>query len=170
MHYFVRHTRVAVSPDICYGQTDVNLADSFIQEAALVKNTLSQYIFHQVYSSPLQRCRQLAEYCGYSKPITHPALMEMNFGSWEMQKWDALDMQLWANDWIHNAPPKGESLKAMYQRISAFLSILPTDKNILIFTHKGVINCAKAFYSGIALSSIFDEPIDYGQVVFFATS
>lgn len=63
----IRHTSVAVPRGICYGQTDVPLADSFPDEATMVKQRLSRYHFDCVYSSPLSRCVKLARFCGYSK-------------------------------------------------------------------------------------------------------
>ena len=39
----VRHTSVAVEKGVCYGRTDVPLADSFPDEAREVKQRLSNY-------------------------------------------------------------------------------------------------------------------------------
>jgi len=38
--YIIRHTKVAVENGICYGQTDVALADSFQEELAVLKSQL----------------------------------------------------------------------------------------------------------------------------------
>ena len=87
----IRHTRVNVPKGMCYGQTDVAVADTFEQEAAITKLNLSQHLpFDQVFSSPLTRARQLAVYCGYMKPVLDDRIMEMSMGVWEMQMFDEI--------------------------------------------------------------------------------
>ena len=38
----IRHTSVAVAPGICYGQSDVDVAASFADEAAAVRQRLGE--------------------------------------------------------------------------------------------------------------------------------
>ena len=59
--YAIRHTSVNVQPGICYGQTDVGVATSFDDEQRRVTQELEQVSFDTVWSSPLLRCRTLAE-------------------------------------------------------------------------------------------------------------
>ncbi|MEM7799909.1 MAG: histidine phosphatase family protein, partial [Chloroflexota bacterium] len=53
----VRHTEVGVEPGICYGCSDVPLADTFEEEAATVLAKLERYSrsWTKIYSSPLTR-------------------------------------------------------------------------------------------------------------------
>ncbi len=164
MIYLVRHTRVNVASGICYGQSNVDVADSFLEEAEKVKKQLQSLNFSKVYTSPLDRCTLLASYCGYPDAIKSDALMELNFGDWEGEKWDNLDMSIWSDDWVNNPPPNGESFADMYKRTSKFFSKL-ADDNVLIFTHKGVINCAKSYFKGISLKATFDEATNYGEII-----
>ncbi len=164
---FVRHTQVNVPRGICYGQFNAGLADSFLQEAAVVKQKIDALHFNKVYTSPLDRCVKLAEYCGYPNAIQSEALMELNFGNWENKKWDDLDMRVWETDWVNNPPPNGESFAEMYRRVANFLATLDCEQHTLIFTHKGVINCAKSYYRGIDLKDTFNETLDYGAVIVF---
>jgi alpha-ribazole phosphatase len=54
--FIVRHTKVAIDPNFCYGDTDVPLADTFPSEAAAVKERLTKWVpFDIIYSSPLTR-------------------------------------------------------------------------------------------------------------------
>lgn len=53
----IRHTKTAVIPGTCYGNSDVDVADSFLEEAGKVRERLKGERFDAVYSSPLQRCR-----------------------------------------------------------------------------------------------------------------
>lgn len=86
--FLIRHTAVDVPAGYAYGQTDVPLKASFMEEAARVKQVLEGHTFDQVWSSPLSRCRRLATYCGYPEPMIDPRLMEVSFGEWEMKSWD----------------------------------------------------------------------------------
>ena len=58
----IRHTAVAVATGICYGQTDVPLADTFEQELASLRQRLPDLVAatSQIFSSPAQRCVTLA--------------------------------------------------------------------------------------------------------------
>ena len=116
----IRHTRVAVETGICYGWSDVGVAPSFETEASRVKENISNEQFDIVYSSPLSRCRKLAAFCGFHEPILDDRLKELNFGEWEMKKWDDLTdprLELWYKDWIH-LPAGGKAMK-----ISAAVSL-----------------------------------------------
>ena len=87
----IRHTSVDVIPGTCYGQTDVPLTDTFPAEAAVVRNAIPDIRFDVVCSSPLTRCRRLAEFCGYPEPLMDDRIKELNFGDWEMMMYDEID-------------------------------------------------------------------------------
>ena len=80
----IRHTSVAVPRGTCYGWSDVDVSESFEQEAAMTKKKLEGMVFDHVFSSPLRRARKLAAYCGYDNPTLDDRLKEMNMGDWEM--------------------------------------------------------------------------------------
>ena len=44
----IRHTRVAVPPGICYGQTDVEVAPTFPEEAEAVRKNIAGETFNAV--------------------------------------------------------------------------------------------------------------------------
>ena len=109
-----RHTRVDVSTSICYGQTDVGLASSFDDELETIKTNLNGYSFNKIYSSPLKRCRILAENLNVSTHIEFDdRLKELNFGDWEMKSWNAIFDTRYGKEWMNNYTempcPKGES-------------------------------------------------------------
>ena len=58
--YLIRHTTPAVGKGICYGQTDLDITDSFKEEVAAIIPHLPDNI-QTVFSSPLQRCKKLAD-------------------------------------------------------------------------------------------------------------
>lgn len=83
--YLIRHTTPAVEKGVCYGQSDLDVTDSFIAEAMAIKPHLPEHI-EQVHSSPLQRCSKLAQYLFPMHAHTHhDDLMEINCGHWELK-------------------------------------------------------------------------------------
>ncbi len=166
--YLLRHTRVDVPSGICYGQTDVSLADTFENELSIIKNTLSDVTFKKVYSSPLTRCMRLAKkFTDYI--ISDARLMELNFGDWENKSWDEIfdceKGKKWFSNYLEEVCPNGESSQMLQQRIQNFIDELPKiNDNILIVTHSGVIRMFRMILEGWSTKKAFDTPIAYGQV------
>ena len=99
---FIRHTSVAVESGICYGNSNVDVSNTFEIEAKIVKAKLDKKQFDAVYSSPLQRCTKLANFCGYPSPRLDSRLKELNFGAWEMKAWTDINdpqLQYWFDNW-----------------------------------------------------------------------
>ena len=129
--HFIRHTVPDVPAGLCYGQSDVPLASTFATEAQEVRKRLCTLleggIPSRVYSSPLSRCLLLAEACGYPDALRDDRLMELNFGAWELQRFDTIaDPQLerWYADYLYEAPTGGESFHSQVIRVSSFLDDL----------------------------------------------
>lgn len=163
--YIIRHTAVGVN-GVCYGQTDVPLKETFESEAEIVKQNLKDIAFDAVFSSPLSRAKKLAEYCGYENIRLKDRLKELNFGEWEMQEWDKIDMTEWEKDWINTPAPNGESFAQMYKRIASFLDELKGQdySTVAVFAHGGVINCFKVYFGKTDLAGAFDDLSEYGQI------
>ena len=90
MIYLIRHTTPAVARGMCYGQTDLDVTESFHGEADLIRLHLPGDI-GLVYSSPLKRCTLLAQELFPNRPLHLSAgLMEIHCGDWEMRAWDDL--------------------------------------------------------------------------------
>lgn len=164
----IRHTKVAVEPGICYGQTDVALAPTFPQEAALVAASLAHEHFDAVYSSPLSRCLQLAAFCHFPAPICDDRLKELHFGTWEMQKWDEItdpSLQLWYQDWIHLPAGGAESYQDQCHRVAQFLDDLRQHpyRHVCLFTHRGVIASALVYAHLCPIENSFSYEVDYGS-------
>lgn len=166
--YLIRHTRVAVEPGTIYGFTDVDVAESFTEEARAVATHITKETFDAVYSSPLSRCRKLAASCGYPDPVTDDRLKEMNFGDWEMQNWNQLQdplLEQWYEDWIHLPARNGESFHDQYRRVSNFLDEL-VQKNyqkVCLFVHSGVVRCCLVHSGQTALEEAFRTEIGFGS-------
>lgn len=166
----VRHTSVDVEPGTCYGQSDVGTRDTFPEEAActlaILKEMPSDY--DAVFTSPLSRCRKLADACGYQDAIPDDRIKELNFGQWEMQRFDEITdprLQEWYADWINVRATDGESFNDQYERVFSWLRDLESAdiKKVLIFSHGGVIMQLLRI-SGLDDQYVFDHQPKYGEV------
>ena len=171
-YYFVRHTSVNIPKGICYGQSDVPVSQSFLEEAEKVKQQLSSVSLNHIYSSPLTRCKKLAQFCTDKLPIHYDnRLKEMNYGLWELQSWNSIDFTEWEKDWVYTPVPQGESFYDEYKRLVSFIADLDerhseTD-HIAIFTHGGILACAHAYFNAIPLEKAFDNKAAYGTIFTF---
>jgi len=146
--HLIRHTQPMIEPGICYGQLDI-LAKIEMSEVARLRAELPPGL--PVWSSPLQRCRQLAE-CLHAQPLIDERLAEMNFGAWEGQAWEAIsraELDAWAADVAGYAPPGGESPAAVQQRALAFVAELVVPEAVIV-THAGVIRVLMAHWQRVA--------------------
>ena len=167
----IRHTSVDVPQGTCYGQTDVPVAATFEQEAAVTKRNLEQYgDIDMAYSSPLTRARLLARYCGYPQPKLDNRLKEMATGQWEMQRYDDIKdpyIEEWYNDYLHLPTPGGESFTEQLERVSNFLDELRQKpyKRVAIFAHGGVLGCAGIYGGLYTMEAAWDNLTPYGGII-----
>lgn len=94
----------------------------------------------------------------------------MNFGDWEGQPWaeiikDEPVDQFFAR-YIEGVPPGGESLMMQYARVRDFFLEKRREgyKQILVFCHGGVINCARAITGEVRLVDAFATLPGFGSV------
>lgn len=158
--WLIRHPPPAIAPGICYGATDVPPAGDPDVHAEALRQLLPADV--PVYSSPLLRCRLLAELL-HPAPLFDDRIREIDFGDWEMQPWDRLDRTLldaWAADPFNFLPPGGEAVAALRARVAGFLAELPGEA--VLVAHAGVIKVCAAELTGIA--DWFSLRFDYGSV------
>lgn len=167
--YLIRHTRVGIEAGICYGQTDVPLADSFPIELEQVREKLPKIHDLTVYSSPLSRCRTLAEGLQLQGVEVDSRLMELNFGTWELQRWDDIgvgDLKAWTTDVVNQRCPDGESYQEQFQRAIAFWEDVAYkhEECVYVVTHGGFIRALLAYLLDIPLEKSLRLGVDFGGV------
>jgi alpha-ribazole phosphatase len=166
----IRHTSLQIEPGICYGQSDIDVAASFVSEVASTQTKLAEMTFDTIYTSPLQRCVKLAEALNLGEPILDNRLLELNFGDWEMQTWDAIPRDIfdgWAHDYANQAPPNGETFSQLQQRGLNFLDEMQAKhvgENIVVVTHGGMIRALLAHVLNMELKGLFRFNIDHASV------
>ena len=165
--YLIRHSAVAVEKGICYGRSDVALREDCQSQFETVKRKLEGIQPSLVYSSPAQRCKQMACYLSPSgKVIADERLRELNFGEWELKAWNKLPQEQvlhWTENFIHEAPPSGESYLALFNRVKGFWEEVIQNKNvesIIIITHGGVIRSILSYLLEIPLQKSFSLDVD----------
>ena len=136
----IRHTRVAVSPGTCYGQTDVDVAETFPEEAARVKAAL----------------------CGNR-------LKELSFGDWEGKRWDDIQdprLQEWFDNWMDVRAGGAESFLEQYNRVAFFLDELKEQNyhRVAVFAHGGTIRSALVYAGRCNFNQVFSDMVDYGSL------
>lgn len=166
--YLVRHPRVSIASGICYGQSDVALSEQFEEEVAAILKRLSGIEFERVYSSPLSRCARLAEKIS-NRTQFDDRLMELDFGDWEGETWDAIfeseEGKKWFDDYRNYPCPNGESYNDMLARVRRFIAELPqSGGNVLIVTHAGVVRAFRVLLQDWPVKKAFGKPVEYGQV------
>lgn len=166
----IRHTRLQIASGVCYGQSDIDVAATFAEESKSTYAKLANMTFEAIYTSPLQRCEKLAHTLDIGNVINDKRLMELDFGDWELQAWDAIPRDIfdhWAHNYAHTAPPNGETFSQLQQRGIDFLNEIlsnPSAENIAIVTHGGMIRALLAHVLNMPLKGLFRFNIDYGSI------
>lgn len=168
--YLIRHTTPGIASGICYGQSDVALAEDYVREVDQVRAKLASVAVAACYSSPLQRCARLAERLGAGEPRHDERLQELHFGAWEMQPWDAIprhELDLWGERYVDCAPPGGETFAALHRRAQGFLHDIAGRGHpgpVLAVTHAGVIRALLGEVLALPLQQTFRFHLDYGSI------
>jgi alpha-ribazole phosphatase len=168
--YLIRHTTPAIEKGICYGQTDLDVTETFADEVLRTKAHIPAQAA-TVFSSPLQRCRKLAEALFPQHDISfHDHLMELDCGDWEMQPWDDIpkdEIDPWMKDFVHVAVPNGESYTQLHERVvQCFEQLQQQPCPLVIVAHGGVLRSILSHITGTPLKESFNVfTLHYGCVV-----
>ncbi|ASV96927.1 alpha-ribazole phosphatase [Paraburkholderia aromaticivorans] len=173
----IRHPAVALDAGVCYGHSDVALAeDAEVSSAALALKlaTLQVPAPRVLMSSPLKRCSALAAEMAndFGCVISHDdRLMEMNFGAWEAQRWDAIDRELlddWAANFEHARAHGGESVAQFVARVRAWLDAFALTRELspaYVVTHAGVIRAIASIVLDVPLERCLRWSLDMSGIV-----
>ncbi len=169
--WLIRHTTPKVNKGTCYGQLDLDVEASFNEEMALIKKALNTLTPESVYTSPLKRCKKLANALFPAYNIIYDKrLTELNFGDWEGLLWTEIPLQNidnWSDNFIQKCPPGGESFQSLINRVDKFEDeiILNHSKRVAIITHAGVIRAFIMKYLNIPSYKIFSLQLNYGAII-----
>ncbi|WP_028207755.1 alpha-ribazole phosphatase [Paraburkholderia nodosa] len=172
----IRHPAVAVDAGVCYGASDVPLAGDATQQAASIAGRIAALGVREpqrIETSPLTRCASVAAALGRPRGYTPQAdacLAEMDFGAWEMQRWDAIEraqIDAWAANFEHAREHGGESVAQFDARVSGWFDALDAREKSTVWavTHAGVIRTVTARALGVPLARCVRWPLEMGAIV-----
>jgi alpha-ribazole phosphatase len=173
--YLIRHTEVAVGRSICYGGSDVDLANNYAEQLAHIQTNLPA-LPDQIWASPLMRCRRLAADLAPAGVEVNfdDRLREYHFGDWEMMPWadiPQLTLDVWMADFVQVAPPNGETFQALADRVGVFWQekIRPAAEKLpngtlYVVAHGGVIRTLLCLFLDLSLRNAYRIQLDYGAV------
>jgi alpha-ribazole phosphatase len=180
----IRHPAVAVEAGVCYGSSDVPVAGDAAQEAAVLARRLEALGVPapaRIVSSPLARCAHIAQVLAGQHAVTlreDARLAEMDFGAWELQRWDAIErvqIDAWAADFDHARPHGGESVAQFEARVRAWFDAC-VDERVASFatperaachvvTHAGVMRVIASFALRVPLEQCLKWTLDMAGIV-----
>ena len=152
---FLRHGPTEWNADRrLQGRTDIPLSDD-ARKLLRGQRAPAALGLTRCLTSPLSRATGTAELVWPGKPVQEAALIELDFGDWEggilaeLRREDPAGMAEIEDRGLDMTPPKGESPRQVRARLAALLLRLgPTEGNILMVTHKGVIRAALSLATG----------------------
>lgn len=180
--YLVRHTAPDIAKGTCYGQADIGVKESFLEEAAVIREHLPADV-DSIYSSPLKRCQLLASHLFEEQTIHYrDNLKEINCGAWELKLWDEIPKQEidpWMDDLLHVRMPGGESYTDVFERVAACFDQIvdehrvkaepgtkPGSAKAVIVAHGGVIRSILSYVTQTPLADSFKVfSLHYGCVI-----
>jgi alpha-ribazole phosphatase len=173
----IRHPAVALDPGVCYGHSDVALAENAeVSSSALALKlaTLQVPAPRVLISSPLTRCAALAAEIAndFGCVVSHDEqLKEMNFGDWEAQPWDAIDraqLDEWAANFEHARAHGGESVAQFVARVRAWFEAFAQTRELspaYVVTHAGVMRAIASLALEVPLARCLRWSLDMAGIV-----
>jgi len=160
----IRHGATQTTAEQRYtGQADVPLSELGVRQARALGTALAQTDLAAIVSSDLQRARLTADAIAAHHHLTvrhDPALRELAMGDWEGATYaeiaarDPAALARWQDDPVASAPPSGETVAALRERLCAALDQWQTHLPEGIVTwvmHGGAITVLIAHLLGMDL-------------------
>ncbi|MDC8011495.1 histidine phosphatase family protein [Tahibacter soli] len=172
----VRHGDVEAAPGLCIGCTDVALsATGFTAIQRLAAQWIGR-VPRFLFSSDLRRAQQSAQVFAArfaTEPLADPRLREVDLGEWDGRHWDeiartdAARYRHWADNWVIQEAPGGESFADVVRRTGAWLSALLSSTNdddvVLAIAHAGSIRALLCHALGLPPARAFALRIGHAQ-------
>ena len=168
---FLRHPTPLVDPGICYGRTDLDIADIGHGQIELALKTTPRIT--RIVASPALRCRKLALSLAKRDQVEvrfDDRLWEMHMGDWEGLAWKDIDRTLsekWLEDPVNNPTPGGEAFVDLQRRVSEVISEL-MDENAqmtAIVCHAGPIRATQMAWERLSFKEAFAQTPPYSEPI-----
>lgn len=161
---FLRHPTPDIPQGVCYGRTDMDIAD--IGHQQIIKALSDTPTLTRIIASPALRCRKLAVQLatrGNLKLSFDERLWEMHMGDWEGMAWRDInrkDSELWLQDTHNNSTPNGECFREVQQRVSECIDAILEDQShdhrqTAIICHASPIRVTQMAWTGLSFKQAF---------------
>lgn len=171
--FLVRHGQTAWNAARRYqGQSDVPLNSVGVWQAQQVARRLAGQAIERVVSSDLQRAQATAAALGHLPVTTDACWREMSFGIWEglthadIMAQDDERYQQWLDNPVAFAPPEGESLTAVGQRVwRGWQKIAESAvKTAVLVAHGGSLKLLLCQLLGLPLTAYWQFKLDHASL------
>ena len=148
MILLVRHGETAANrARLALGRADPPLTERGRDQADALARALGEFGVHRIITSPLQRARETAAAIATALDLTvdvDDRLVEMDYGEWDERSFSEFppeDLARWRRDATF-APPGGESLLAVGERVAALCQELVEGPPVILVSHVSPIKAA----------------------------
>lgn len=159
--------------EIFRGSTDVALSEIGWQQMRDKLASVAEPGWHQVISSPLQRCWRFAETVAESRQLPlleRSDFREIHFGDWEGLKHDEARQrypdawkQFWASPDVASAP-NGEAMPEFCSRVTTALDAVVGEhrgESLLVVAHGAVIRVMICHWLGMPMGAMTRLSVPY---------
>ena len=175
--YLIRHGHTeAIEKGKLYNDPEVEITEKGVNQARALGEFLKEVTPDELLSSTAKRVISTAgliEEALKMKNKPQEDLNEWSVGDWEgrtyleVKKEDPEDYESWCADPIKNAPPAGESINDLCQRVKTRIGeIIKANegKTIALVTHAGVVRAVLLNYLDIPVRNFWRISISAGSV------
>jgi len=151
---FARHGQTEANRQrLALGRADPPLTELGVRQATALAERLVSSDSVTVFTSPLRRARETAAPIAAAlgvEVVVDNRLIELDYGEWDGKSFPDLpqdELVRWRNDPTF-APPGGESLRAVTQRIDGFCRERLVGPNVVAVSHVSPIKAAVSWALG----------------------
>ncbi len=176
--FIVRHGEIDLNVEKRYaGSTDTELNTNGLKQASKVANEAKKLNIDLIITSPLKRCRHMAEIINKKidcSVIVMNEFVERSVGVYEgLTREEAKEKypELWAKNITRvydSAPTNGETIREVETRVTAGLEkikIKYPEKNILIITHAFIGKIMNKLLNSLTKEEFFEYTLDNAKIV-----
>lgn len=169
----VRHGQTDMNVEgIYFGWLDPALNEKGREQGERAKEVLRKISYDNIYSSDLKRASETARLVNYlnRELVLDKRLRELNFGIFEGLSYEEIkskypeECKESEKDWQNFNFITGENPKDLQKRAVEFVESLDLEKNNLVVTHWGVINCILSWYFSNGIESYWKYSVENGGI------
>lgn len=150
-----RHPRPVAAAGRCIGRTDLPVDPRKAKRLAhrIRQHARRHNLPRELHTSALQRGAAVGRWLARWGWVHHtdPALAEMDFGTWDGQRWVDIGepaVSAWCSDFANYRGHGGEALSALFERCAAWLAQGDRSQARCVVGHAGWMNAARLLCLG----------------------